>query len=85
MTQDILSQLDALIDREGCHSVFVGKSALKGRKRFATLRAGAGETVATGAGDTVAEALGDALRSLTRPTMPTVTRPTMPGFTRTMP
>ncbi len=76
-----MKELDQLIDSGHVHTVFVGASAMPGRKRFATFRTGPGETVATGAGDTCEEALRDALGKLGR--IPAVTtQPAMPGMTR---
>jgi hypothetical protein len=87
----MLKELDDLIESGAIHTVFVGKSAVPGMKRFATLRTGAAETVSDGKGNSVAEALTDALSKLngasarplvTQPAMPGFTQPSMPGFTR---
>jgi hypothetical protein len=83
---NVLEVVDTLLRDGVCHSVFVGKSAMPGRKCFATLVTGTAVTIATGSGDTTMQALTDALSKLpraaaqTRPVMPGMTRNTMPGF-----
>lgn len=62
----MFEQIDDLIDRGVIHTVFVGKSVTV-KKRFATLRTGAGETVSTGQGNTTTEALQDALARVGQP------------------
>ena len=62
----MLERLNDLIDRGVIHSVFIGKS-VTAQPRFATLKAGAGETVASGKGQTCAEALQDALDRVGKP------------------
>lgn len=84
---NVLEVIDTLLRDGTCHSVFVGKSAVPGRKCFATLVTGSAITVATGGGNTAQDALVDALSKLHRvPDAPAETRPAMPSFNRnTMP
>ena len=88
---NVLEVIDTLLRDGTCHSVFVGKSVVPGRRCFATLVTGSAVTVATGGGDTAQDALADALSKLPRasammPAAPAETRPAMPSFNRnTMP
>lgn len=82
-----LEIVDRMLKEGVFHSVFVGKSAVPGRKCFATLSTGSAVTVATGSGDTANDALMDALSKLPRavaamPVAPAEVRPVMPGLTR---
>ena len=84
---NVLEIVDTLLRDGVCHSVFVGKSAMPGRKCFATLVTGSAVTISTGSGDTTVQALTDALNKLPRaaaamPMAPAQTRPVMPGMTR---
>jgi hypothetical protein len=80
---NLLETIDKMLADGACHSVFIGKSAMPGRKCFATLVSGSAVTISTGSGNTSAEALADALHKLpSYAPAPAVTRPAMPGFTR---
>lgn len=76
-----LKEIEDLLERKSIHSVFVGRSAVPRFKRFATLVAGSGETVARGEGNTAQEALQDAVDRLRGRPAP-ATQPSMPSFTR---
>lgn len=75
-----LRKIDDLIERGVIHSVYVGRSVTD-QKRFATLRRGAGETVASGQGDTCEAALQDAVSRIGTQRPVNVETPVMPGIT----
>lgn len=84
-----MDRLEQLIASKQAHSVFFGYSVLAWRDRFATIRTGAGETIATGHGKTVEEALTDALNNIGPPKLDHASephamtnRPHIPGLNR---
>ena len=83
-----LDRIEQLLVSGQAHSIYFGTSVVKWHKRFATIRTGAGETIATGWGDTGEAALADALTRIGTPTLDMVsepqltTRPYVPGLTR---
>jgi len=77
-----LLRIDDLIESGSVHAVFIGRSAVKGNKRFATIKATDGRTVADGKGNSTNEALTDALNKIDRNHVAIETRPVMPGLNR---
>jgi hypothetical protein len=86
-----MDRIEQLLANKQAHSIFFGTSVLKWRERFATIRTGAGETIATGFGSTGEEALADALSKIGPPVLDMAsepqftTRPAIPGLTRRIP